>query len=207
MRADPEANTEPDRPARHFLLAFVIALILYAIVYRAIEHRRVRKGPWQVTFTSTAAGAPALVINQPALKIANVQVVFDGQSAPPSAPSTLVFGQPRPVPYDVPFGKCLFMDTTFLPGTVSFALLGHEVELLPRVLVIDRQEHPWQSGTTLRIGQARQAAARRCLLSPLSVATGRKAERGGRIRASRAPSTRISRLPALTRVASRPSGW
>jgi len=37
------------------------------------------------------------------------------------------------------------MDTTFLPGTVAFQLFGHEIELLPRVLIIDHEEHPWHS--------------------------------------------------------------
>jgi hypothetical protein len=39
------------------------------------------------------------------------------------------------------------MDTTFLPGTVSFTnIFGHDIELLPRVLIIDRQEHSWKTG-------------------------------------------------------------
>jgi len=61
------------------------------------------------------------------------------------------FRQPQPVPYPVPMGSCLFMDTTFLPGTVTFQLAGHEIELLPRVLIIDRQEHPWVSGSTITL--------------------------------------------------------
>jgi hypothetical protein len=46
----------------------------------------------------------------------------------------------------VPFGKCVFLDTTFLPGTVVLDLFGHEVQLLPRVLTIDHVEHAWHSG-------------------------------------------------------------
>lgn len=134
---------------RHFILAFVLALVCYVVFYHAIEHRRVRKGPWQVTFTTNAAGAPALVINQHKLAITNVWIIFPDQPDPaPNTLGSLVFAQPQPVPYPVPFGKCVFMDTTFLPGTVTFELYGHEIQLLPRVLTIDRQEHPWQSQTT-----------------------------------------------------------
>ena len=61
-------------------------------------------------------------------------------------------GQPKPRPYAqptpfaVPFGQVLFTDLTYLPGTVSFEVFGHEVELLPRTLIVDRQEVPWKSG-------------------------------------------------------------
>jgi hypothetical protein len=132
-----------ERPIRHFFLAFLLAAICYAFFYHTIELRRTRKGPWQVAFTNSD-GAPAIIINQPKLAISNVQITFPDQPPPPSnSMGVLLFSQPQPVPYPVPFGKCVFMDTTFLPGTVTFQLYGHEIELLPRVLVVDRQEHPW----------------------------------------------------------------
>ena len=63
------------------------------------------------------------------------------------------------MPYEVPFGKCVFMDTTFLPGTVTFELFGHEIELLPRVLIIDRQEHRWQSDAVIVLSRLQPAPA------------------------------------------------
>ena len=137
-------------PAKHFILAFLLALAGYIAFYQAIEHRRAHNGPWRVTFTSNAAGAPVMLIDQPRLAITNVQITFAGESRPATnRPATLVFDQPRPVPYAVPFGNCIFMDTTFLPGTVTFQLFGHEIELLPRVFVLDRKEHRWQSGASI----------------------------------------------------------
>jgi hypothetical protein len=55
------------------------------------------------------------------------------------------------VPFDVPFGKCVFMDTTFLPGTLAFELFGHEIQLIPRVLTIDKQEQPWRSNVIIPV--------------------------------------------------------
>ena len=139
----------PNNPLRHFVAAFLIAVLGYYVVYHAIEHRRTRKGPWVVTFRQGTDGPPSLVINQPTLRITNVQISFaENKLLITNSSSTFFFSQPRPVPYEVPFGKCLFMDTTFLPGTVTFQLFGHEIELLPRVLIIDHQEHPWRSGNT-----------------------------------------------------------
>ena len=167
---------KPEGPAKHFILAFLLALVGYVFFYQTIEHRRTRKGPWQVTFTSDTAGAPAIVIAQTRLAITNVQISFPGETLPitnaagavafdhgrPESPATnrqsvvttLLFAQPRPVPYEVPFGKCVFMDTTFMPGTVTFDLFGHEIELLPRALIIDRQDHPWQPDATIPLPRA-----------------------------------------------------
>ena len=33
----------------------------------------------------------------------------------------------------------------FLPGVVTMNLLGHEIELMPRTLVIDKKEVPWNT--------------------------------------------------------------
>jgi hypothetical protein len=141
-----------DGALKHFILAFVLALVCYALFYHGIEHRRIRKGPWEVTFTNNLAGTPTVVVNQHKLAITNYQIAFPDQAIPSTnAMGTLLFNQPQPVPYPVPFGKCVFMDTTFLPGTVTFQLFGHEIELLPRALIIDRQEHIWVSDTMLTL--------------------------------------------------------
>jgi hypothetical protein len=143
---------KPEGPAKHFILAFLLALAGYIVFYQIIEHRRTRNGPWQVTFTAGAEGVPEIIINEPRLGITNVQISFAGQTQPvANSPITLLFRQPKQVPYEVPFGNCVFMDTTVLPGTVTFQLFGHEIELLPRVLVMDRQEHSWRPDTTIAL--------------------------------------------------------
>jgi hypothetical protein len=137
-----------ENPAQHFIIPFVIAMLVYVGFYRFIEHRRVRQGAWTVTFTTTASGQPELVIKQAAFKIENFAMVFSGNSIPPGAsnlPATFEFRQPRQTPFPVPFGKVIFIDPTFLPGTVTFQLFGHEIELLPRVLILDHEEYPWHS--------------------------------------------------------------
>ena len=92
-------------PAKHFVLAFLLALAGYIVCYQAIEHRRTRNGPWRVTFTRDAAGAPMMLIDHSRLGITNAQISFAGEPLPATNPPvTLVFDQPRPVPYAVPFG-------------------------------------------------------------------------------------------------------
>ena len=145
-----------DNPVKHFALAFLIAIMVYFVVYTFIEHRRTRKGPWSVIFTNGPERAPSIAINQPTLGITNVEIKFAGNSATATnGSSTLSFSQPRQVPYEVPFGKCVFMDTTFLPGTVTFQFFGHEIEFLPRVLIIDHQEHPWHSESKITLSDNR----------------------------------------------------
>ena len=143
---------------KHITYAFLLALVAYIVCYAAIEYRRTRNGPWQVTFQRSEAGSPALLINQPRLGITNVQILFTGETAPASMAAVNVdFQKAQPVPFEVPFGKCVFLDTTFLPGTVVLQLFGHEIGLLPRVLIIDRQEHPWPPPRTITLPTGRAA--------------------------------------------------
>lgn len=141
-----------DSLLRHLVVPFAIAVLVYIVFYTVIEHRRTVKGPWRVTFTSDASHQAALLIDQPALGISNVGVAFKDQILPTNfSGKVLTFEQPKPVPFDVPIGKCIFMDTTFLPGTLVLEAYGHEVQLLPRTLLIDRNEQGWHSGTTFLI--------------------------------------------------------
>jgi hypothetical protein len=68
----------------------------------------------------------------------------------------------------VPFGQCVFQDAQTLPGTVVFELFGHEIQLLPRVLTIDRVEHPWHSGETITLSKSGGQTAPRRADSPAS---------------------------------------
>jgi hypothetical protein len=79
-------------------------------------------------------------------------ITFPGQTNPPTTLAAFwSFRQPQDVPFDIPFGKCVFMDTTFLPGTIVLDIAGHEIQLIPRVLTVDKKEIPWRSDTTLVI--------------------------------------------------------
>jgi len=143
-----------DNFLRHVGLAFVIAIVGYAIFYAGIEYRRTKNGPWRVTFTNDVSGAPTLLVNEPKLAITNLQITFAGETNLSSTNASLMFDTPKQVPFDVPFGKCVFMDPTFLPGTIVFDLFGHEIQLIPRTLTIDEAEIPWRSGTTIMVAQA-----------------------------------------------------
>jgi hypothetical protein len=140
-----------DNLLRHLVIPFVIAVVFYMISYSWIEHRRTRKGPWEVTFTNDVSGAPALVINQPSLAVTNLQITFPGETARTN--TSLSFRIPQQVPWDLPYGKCVFMDTTFLPGTITIDLFGHEIELIPRVLTIDHKEIPWTSNKIIPVAE------------------------------------------------------
>ena len=126
---------------------FIVALAFYIIAFHAIEDRRTRNGPWLIAFTNNAAGAPAILVNQPRLAITNVLIAFSEATNTPNknAEKSLALAQPREVPFELPFGKCVFMDATSLPGTLVFDVFGHEIQLLPRVLTIDNVEQPWRS--------------------------------------------------------------
>jgi hypothetical protein len=130
------------RIAKQLGLLFLATLLLYIAAFSLIEHRRVKSGPWQVTFT-TETNAPAIVINQPTLGIRNVKLVFPGAPPPTNAAATTLFDAARPVPFGVPGGQCVFLDAISLPGTLTLELHGHQIQLLPRTLTLDHREVGW----------------------------------------------------------------
>ncbi len=135
---------------KHGLIAFAGALVLYIVSFAWIEHRREFKGPWEVTFQTDATGTPTLLVNEPVLKISQ-KIVFPHENvARTNLSQTVRFDQPVT---EIPFGQMLFQDPTFLPGTVTANFFRHEIELLPRVLIIDKKEYPWQTGRDISITQ------------------------------------------------------
>jgi hypothetical protein len=139
--------------AKHILMAIILASVGYFAIYHFIEGRRTQRGPWDVRFLQSPGQDPRLVINQPNLAITNVEVVFPLPGTPidTNLNVQIVFDRPREVPFPVPFGECALMDLRFLPGTVTLRLFGHELELLPRALMVNRQEHPWQKDMVLML--------------------------------------------------------
>jgi hypothetical protein len=137
-----------DGVIKHFAFAFAIAVALYILSFGWIQHRRVFKGPWEITFVTDAAGQPSLAISEPSLKISQI-IAFPGQKI---APTNLARAQRfDEAVTNLPFGEMIFQDPTFLPGTVTMRLFGHEIELLPRVLIIDKKEIPWRAAQTVEV--------------------------------------------------------
>jgi hypothetical protein len=137
-----------DGAIRHFAFAFAIAVVLYIASFGWIQHRRVFKGPWEITFATDAAGRPSLAISQPVLKISQI-IAFPNNHIP-------LANLDRVQRFDeavtnLPFGEMIFQDPTFLPGTVTMRLFGHEIGLLPRVLIIDKKEVPWRAGQAVAV--------------------------------------------------------
>jgi hypothetical protein len=132
------------------LAVFGVCAVFYFGGFWALQHWRTRRGPWEVTFHGTN-GAPALQIAAPTLGITGVHLVFPGTNVLSLSQSVTVrFDDParRDV---VPFGRVKFLDTTILPGTVTFDLFGHEIELLPRTLILNQREHAWRSGERIEL--------------------------------------------------------
>jgi len=133
----------------------LLALAIYIGGFRLDQHLRTRRGPWRVTFTTEPAGAPAIVVDQPTLNIADLKIVFTGETTT-NASGTVVFDVPQK---PVPFGRVKFEDLTYLPGTVTFDFFGHEIELIPRTLYINRKARPWQSNATITLTPADKPVA------------------------------------------------
>ncbi|MFN0069422.1 MAG: hypothetical protein ACKVYV_17515 [Limisphaerales bacterium] len=134
---------------RFFLLPLVLTVVGYIAFWSCDAHLRQRRGPWQVEFDRVPAGFPVLRIHQPALGITNVSILFGGETtAATNLPATVVFDVPRRAP---PFGTNVFEDLTYQPGNVTLHCFGHEVQFLPRTLVINRRERPWENHAAITL--------------------------------------------------------
>lgn len=130
---------------KQILAVFLCTVLGYLAVFYWIEHQRRKDGPWQATFT-TRDGLPTLLVNHPKLGLTNITIQFADAIAPTNLPQTVAFEHGRPAPFDLPFGQCVFVDAIYLPGTAACEIYGHQIQLMPRVLTIDKVERPWRSG-------------------------------------------------------------
>lgn len=137
----------PEGILKHIAAALVIAVVFYFVTFTWIQRRRAANGPWEVTFRADAAGVPALSIFESKLNISKT-LRFPRDRTTPNLSRTITFGQDTP---DLPFGDMVYQDPTFLPGTVTMGLFGHQIELLPRVLIIDKAEYPWHSTNEINV--------------------------------------------------------
>jgi hypothetical protein len=126
---------------KHFAAAFIIAVIFYLISFSWLQHRREFKGPWRITFRTDSSGPPGISISQTNLAILQ-SISFPRAHATPNISTNITFDQAQT---NLPFGELLFQDPTFLPGTVTMRIFGHQIEMLPRMLNIDHKEYPWRS--------------------------------------------------------------
>jgi hypothetical protein len=129
---------------KHAALAFVFTLLGYLLFYSCDARLRTRNGPWTVDFSATTNHEPLLIINEPVLGIQNVRIQLSGEQVT-NTQSGIRFDRPKGI--ELPYGRIRFHDLTYLPGTVTLDLFGHEVELLPRTLFINTKEKPWQNNS------------------------------------------------------------
>ena len=142
--------------ARSITIFFVGVLLLYLGAFYGCEHVRARKGPWEVQFITDATGRPSVVVYQPKLGISAVEILFsDEQVTTTNLSERVAFRRPFT---PTPFGKEIYEDLTFLPGVVTFDFFGHEIELLPRVLIANKKEIPWRSDSTIELSKADKPA-------------------------------------------------
>lgn len=132
-------------PIRTVLFIGIGSLLFYVVFFAWMQQRRFHKGPWEVSFLERD-GHPTLLVNHPKLQITNVVIQFPGAPAVTNLPQTVRFQHGQVAPMDLPFGRCVFLDTLFLPGTAACEIFGHQIQFMPRTLTIDHVERPWMSG-------------------------------------------------------------
>jgi len=136
------AQMKSDGFLKPLILVGLTVMALYFVVFYGIEGCRHAKGPWEVTFTTNTESPPVIVVKQPHLNL-NCMIRFHGEvTSATNLPQTVKFDRPK---QSVPFGRVIYEDLMQLPGVVTFDFFGHEIELMPRTLIVNKREIPWNS--------------------------------------------------------------
>ena len=144
---------KPGITPRSIALCFILVLGLYLAIFYAMEYSNRRKGPWEVGFITDALGNPSITIYQPKLNISSVEIIFAAEKIQQTNLSQrLLFDHAfSALPVAMPFGEVIYEDLRSLPGVITFNFFGHEVELLPRALIVNKKEISWKSELVLEL--------------------------------------------------------
>jgi hypothetical protein len=131
----------------HILGALLLAVVLYTGGFWLDQHLRTRRGPWEVAFGHTAEGSPMMEIQQKHLGVRDVRIIFLDEKTN-AEPAHVRFDTPGSA---APWGRVKYEDLTYLPGVITLEVLGHEIEMLPRALYVNRHAVAWSSGTNITL--------------------------------------------------------
>ena len=145
---------------KSILVWFAVVLGLYLAAFYVMEYWNSRRGPWEVEFSSDAMGNPSIAIYQPKLRISSVEIIFTGEKvSQTNLAQKVLYDRPlTSLPAKMPIGEVIYEDLRTLPGVVTFNFFGHEIELLPRVLIVNKKEIPWQSEKVIELSVTNKPA-------------------------------------------------
>lgn len=145
----PAKASVPERPSvdmgfpfRPIFLFFLVLVPCYLMIFLGVEHWRNRQGPWILTFTIEATGVPVLRVQHSLIVPSGVEIRFADEHPSGLTNGSVTLSRPLQV---LPWGERISEDLMAFPGVETLNLFGHEVELAPRVLVVNRHEIPWGS--------------------------------------------------------------
>jgi hypothetical protein len=148
MAQNPSPQPGRDSMRQILAVSFGLALVFYVVSFWWIQHERTVKGPWEIVFAANARGSPSLQISHAKLNISAKLTFPDDHVARTNISERVVF---REATTNLPFGEILLQDELYLPGSVTVRVAGHQVEILPRVLIVDQKEIAWPAARELTI--------------------------------------------------------
>lgn len=125
------------------VLTFALCVGFYLLAWSWMSRRQTGQGPWQVAFGTNAAGVPQLTLQQNALSLSNITILFASETLGTNGTGSVAFTRPQ---MRVPFGRVAYDDLMFQPGSVALDCFGHVIEMLPRNLGLNGQANVWRSG-------------------------------------------------------------
>jgi hypothetical protein len=118
--------------------------------YIAFSQFKFYSDAWSVTF-EVSDGQTSLDITSGKFKNKRLQILLPHAATPlPMGPRTVVFWK-KEAAAQVPFGTVNFVSPRPAPGRVTLLVLGHEIDLRPQAVYLDRQEYKLDSNRIIRL--------------------------------------------------------
>jgi len=135
------------KKSRRIILLVIVAVLgsLY-IGGRIFEDVRTRGGKWHLIVRQESTDFVVVIENLE--RKCSRKMIFERAEVGPAEPELYIF------PDDAErftYGEIIFSDHTFLPGRVTFSILGREVDVMERNLIVNSEEHEWSEQEPIRI--------------------------------------------------------
>ena len=133
------------RPKTLFGLAAVLFLL-----FVVFSQFRFYSNAWAVTF-EVSEGQTSLDIASGKFKGHRLQILFPHPATVQSIPPQTVVFWRKEAAAQIPFGKVEFVSPRPSPGRVTLLVLGHEIDLRPQAVYLDRMEYKLDSNRIIRL--------------------------------------------------------
>ena len=118
------------------LITLLVVIAAFIFIIKPIRER----SPWNIKF-EISDGIPSIYISNNTPMVPATKIIFSNEKINRDLSENIAFEKHNI--NKIPFGEITFTDVTLFPGRITLKLFNHEIDILPRALIIDKKEYKW----------------------------------------------------------------